>query len=168
MLLLDRHGEKTDIWNRIETACESAGDHVLALMSELDALLAQNEPERRIGVFIPNTQGVEQLQPYFENLDLIAIHFPAATDGRGFSLARQLRQLGFAGVLRASGPLIADQFPQALACGFDEVEIPPATASRQPVEQWLAALGRISHVYQRDYAVGEKIAERRRAIAAGA
>ncbi len=71
-------------------------------------------------------------------------------------------------MLRASGPLIADQFPQALACGFDEVEIPPASAARQPVEQWLAALSRISLAYQRDYALGEKISERRRARTAGA
>ncbi len=164
MPLLDRHGEKTDVWTRIETACEAPeGDHVLAFFSELDALLLQSEPGRHIGVFIPNKQSVDSLKPYLDQLALIVIHFPSATDGRGFSLARQIRQQGFAGTLRASGPLIADQFPQALACGFDEVEISPAHAARQPVEQWLAAANRISLAYQQGYDGAENIYESRRA-----
>ena len=69
---------------------------------------------------------------------LIAIEFPAMTDGRGFSLARQLRALGFAGRLRATGSLIADQYAMARRVGFDEVEITPALAARQPQDQWLA------------------------------
>ena len=74
-----------------------------------------------------------------------------------------MRQRGFTGILRASGPLFSDQFPQALACGFDEVEIPDANAARQPVEQWLAARDRITLAYQRGYGAGENILERRRA-----
>lgn len=69
---------------------------------------------------------------------LIAIEFPAFTDGRGFSLARRLRQLGYAGKLRASGKLIADQYAMARRVGFDEVQIPAETAARQPQDQWLA------------------------------
>ena len=53
MLLLDRHGEKSDVWTRIETACEVGGDHVLTYVPELDALFAQDDPSRNIGVFIP-------------------------------------------------------------------------------------------------------------------
>ena len=104
----------------------------------------------------------------FGRLALIAIAFPSATDGRGFSLARQLRRAASPAILRASGPLFSDQFPQALACGFDEVEIPDANAARQPVEQWLAARDRISLAYQRGYGAGENILERRRAPNAGA
>ena len=36
------------------------------------------------------------------NAGLIAVEFPAMTDGRGFSLARILRELGFAGCIRAT------------------------------------------------------------------
>ncbi|MDO5705248.1 MAG: DUF934 domain-containing protein [Paracoccus sp. (in: a-proteobacteria)] len=70
--------------------------------------------------------------------DLIAVDFPAMTDGRGFSLARRLREIGFAGRLRATGKLIADQYAMARRVGFDEVEITPELAARQPQDQWLA------------------------------
>lgn len=69
--------------------------------------------------------------------DLIAIDFPAMTDGRGFSLARRLRELGYTGRLRAVGKLIADQYAMARRVGFDEVLIPAELAKRQPEEQWL-------------------------------
>lgn len=69
--------------------------------------------------------------------DLIAIAFPAMTDGRGFTLARRLRELGFTGRLRATGKLISDQYAMARRVGFDEVEIPAALAARQPASQWL-------------------------------
>ena len=69
---------------------------------------------------------------------LIALDFPAMTDGRSFSLARRLRELGFEGRLRATGKLIADQYAMARRVGFDEVEITAELAARQPQEQWLA------------------------------
>ncbi|MDO5632872.1 MAG: DUF934 domain-containing protein [Paracoccus sp. (in: a-proteobacteria)] len=69
---------------------------------------------------------------------LIALDFPAMTDGRGFTLARQLRELGYAGRLRATGKLIADQYAMARRVGIDEVEITADLAARQPQDQWLA------------------------------
>ena len=50
----------------------------------------------------------------------------------------------------------------AIACGFDEVELPEASAARQPVEQWVNALGQISHGYQRGYGDSGNILDRRR------
>lgn len=70
--------------------------------------------------------------------DLIAIDFPSFSDGRGFSLARRLRELGYKGRLRAAGRLIADQYAMARRVGFDEVEVAPDIAARQPAEQWKA------------------------------
>ena len=62
--------------------------------------------------------------------DLLAIDFPSFSDGRGFSLARRLRELGFKGRLRASGRLIVDQYAMARRVGFDEVEVAPDIAAR--------------------------------------
>ena len=70
--------------------------------------------------------------------DLVAIDFPTMLDGRGFSLARRLRALGFDGRLRATGALIADQYAMARRVGFNEVEITADLARRQPQQQWLA------------------------------
>jgi len=69
--------------------------------------------------------------------DLIAIEFPAMTDGRGFTLARLLREQGYGGRLRAQGALIADQYAMARRVGFDELRITAELAARQPQEQWL-------------------------------
>jgi uncharacterized protein (DUF934 family) len=68
--------------------------------------------------------------------DLIRIAFPAFSDGRGFTIARDLRRMGYAGRLRATGHVLADQYAMARRVGFDEVEIPDALAARQPAEQW--------------------------------
>lgn len=167
MLLLDAKGAKDDAFLRIDSAEEAAGDAVLTPFAELEALLATGA-NRRIGVVIANSQKLAPLEPYFDRLALIVIAFPGSADGRGFSLARKIRRSGFNGALRASGPLVSDQFPQALACGFDEVEIPDANAARQPVQQWLDALGRIDLTYQRDFSAAENILDqRRRARTAG-
>ena len=69
--------------------------------------------------------------------DLIAVDFPSMTDGRGFTLARLLREKGYQGRLRAVGGLIADQYAMARRVGFDEVRISAALAARQPQDQWL-------------------------------
>lgn len=87
---------------------------------------------------LPGDTAPEGLEGRFARLTHIRITFPAFSDGRGFTLARQLRRLGFAGRLRARGPLIADQYTMARRAGFDEVEIPQALAERQPEADWLA------------------------------
>ncbi len=52
----------------------------------------------------------------------ITIVFPAFTDGRGFSLARRLRQRGFDGALIASGELLPDQWTYLKRSGFTLLE----------------------------------------------
>ncbi|MFN3291962.1 MAG: DUF934 domain-containing protein [Gemmobacter sp.] len=73
-----------------------------------------------------------------DGLHLIRIAFPAFNDGRGFTLARDLRRLGFAGRLRAAGHVLADQYAMIRRAGFDEAEISDALAARQPWPQWQA------------------------------
>jgi uncharacterized protein (DUF934 family) len=162
MLLLDRQGEKVDSFAQLEDGVTIAGKTPIVPLDALEAELAA-QGGAPLGVLVENNVRTAELEPYFGKLALIAIRFPSATDGRGFSLARQLREHGFTGRLRASGPLFSDQFPQALACGFDEVEIPDANAARQPVAHWLAALDRITLAYQHEHGLGESILELRRA-----
>ncbi len=71
----------------------------------------------------------------------LRIVFPAMGDGRGFSLARRVRAMGFAGELRAAGPLIADQFAALAQVGFDAVEVTGAQVARLPRGARLAAPG---------------------------
>ncbi|MCB1335919.1 MAG: DUF934 domain-containing protein [Maritimibacter sp.] len=68
---------------------------------------------------------------------MIRVAVTGFADGRGFTVARSLRLMGYAGRLRAGPGLIADQYAMARRAGFDEVEIDNALARRQPEGQWL-------------------------------
>lgn len=87
---------------------------------------------------LPNDADAEALAEAVQTQATIRIAFPSFADGRGFTLARRLRQMGFAGPLRAKGHVLADQYAMARRSGFDEVEIDRALAARQPEDQWLA------------------------------
>lgn len=99
-------------------------------------------------VDLAHTDDPEALAAFLSDLVLIRIAFPAFNDGRAFTIARRLRALGYAGTLRANGPVIADQYPMARRVGFDEVEIPDALAARQPEAQWISRADWKSHDYQ--------------------
>lgn len=90
----------------------------------------------------------EALPATFEGVAMIRIGFPSFADGRGFTLARHLRARGYAGRLRASGHVIADQYAMARRCGFDEVEISDDLAARQPEAQWLFRADWRDHDYR--------------------
>jgi uncharacterized protein (DUF934 family) len=147
-MLIDRGGVKQDAW---------AG----RIMP-----LAELVPEGGgYGVLVPNNTPFTTLEPLLGRLTLIALPFPASSDGRSFSLGRLIRKAGFAGILRAQGPLIADQFTDLLACGFDEVELTPEAAIRQPWPLWEKAFHAFTLGYQRSY--GMSILDQRRAARSG-
>ena len=169
MPLLDRNGSAEERWTRSEGAAIGNIAAALVPWEALQDALAAQAPEQRIGVILPNSVPFSALAPFLPRLALVAITFPAYADGRGFSLARQIRRAGFAGEIRASGPLIADQFAYTLSCGFDTIELPEANAARQPVPQWLRAKDSFSATYQRGYGeTGRNILDQRRAARAAA
>jgi uncharacterized protein (DUF934 family) len=81
-------------------------------------------------------------------LSMIRVDFPSFSDGRGFTIARQLRLRGYAGRLRARGHVLADQYAMARRSGFDEVEIDDDLAARQPEDQWLTRANWRDHDYR--------------------
>lgn len=83
-----------------------------------------------------------------QDVGLVAVTFPSFADGRGFTLARRLRALGYGGRLRARGHVLADQYTMARRSGFDEVEIPADLAQRQPAEHWAFRADWQAHDYQ--------------------
>lgn len=91
------------------------------------------------------------LAPLIARLDdvtAIRVAFPSFADGRGFSIARELRRAGYTGRLRAEGHVIADQYAMARRVGFDEVEISDTLAARQPEDQWRARADWTDNDYQ--------------------
>lgn len=153
MTLLDASGVIADAWARVDetTPLPPARDVILPfarLDADGEAVLSGG---RRLGLRIVNDTPLAALEPWLARLALIAIAFPSFNDGRGFSLARQLRVRGFTGELRASGYLIAEQFAFLRSSGFDTVEIDEGLAERQPIAHWLKAAREISFGYQRSY-----------------
>jgi len=88
------------------------------------------------------------LQGRLDRVALIRVDFPSFADGRGFTIARLLRLMGYDRRLRARGHVIADQYAMARRAGFDEVEITPEMALRQPQEQWVYRANWQAHDYQ--------------------
>ncbi|MFK7881123.1 DUF934 domain-containing protein [Roseobacter sp.] len=86
--------------------------------------------------------------PLCAGLQMIRVDFPSSADGRGFTIAKQLRLRGFTGRLRAKGHVLADQYAMARRSGFDEVEISDELAARQPQDQWQFRAKWQDHDYQ--------------------
>ena len=100
-----------------------AGDVILGLARLQRDAAAIARRSGRTGVALANTETPRALLPYLDDLDLIALAFPAFTDGRAYSQARLLRAgLGFKGELRATGQVLADQAAFMQRCGFDSFE----------------------------------------------
>jgi len=164
MPLIDATGFKQNGFARMTEGCSLPAGDVILPLEKLSTWRAEVFSRGdRVGVHLPNTARVDEVWPLLDDVALVSIDFPSFADGRGFSLARGLRQRGFFGVLRAFGPLIADQMRHALGCGFDEVETPEAVIARQPISQWRAALETITLHYQRGAGNGLSILDRRRA-----
>lgn len=70
----------------------------------------------------------------------LAIEFASSADGRGYSLAKHLRnRLDFHGELVALGALIPDQVVAAFACGFDAVLVTKEQQDKYGQQNWLDA-----------------------------
>ena len=97
---------------------------------------------------VPSDADPEALAEHLATAEMIRVDFPSFADGRGFTIGRRLRQLGYKGRLRAKGHVLADQYAMARRSGFDEVEIDEDLAARQPQDQWRARADWQSHDYQ--------------------
>ena len=110
--------------------------------------LAEIAASEARGIDLVNTDDPARLSNRLAEIAMIRITFPAFSDGRGFTLARRLRVMGYGGRLRAQGHVIADQYAMARRCGFDEVEISADLAARQPEDQWQFRADWRAHDYQ--------------------
>ena len=97
-----------------------------------------------VGVWLKPDDDPKALASDVARLPLIAVDFPQFTDGRGYSIARLLRErYGFMGELRAIGDVLRDQLFALSECGFDAFAI---REDRDPHEA-LAGLDDFAGVY---------------------
>lgn len=167
-MLLDRNGLRSDTYTREQAQLANGNKQGLILPWLAFQEDGASWPHGiRRGLEVQNNLAPDHVFPAAADLDLVVILFPSFADGRGFSLARRLRRLGLTARLRASGLLIPDQFAYALACGFDEIEVPEAVAQRHTEAAWLSDLTVYRGSYQRGFPRGRNILEARRAVQRG-
>lgn len=127
--------------NAVEMANLSQGRHLIPLQ---DWLTIENKNDS-IGVFIDGDTSPEAITHAISSAPAIAIHFSAFADGRGFSLARILREdCEYAGELQATGNYIQDQLFYLKRCGFDAYVVP----DESDIDSMLTSLNDFTDSYQ--------------------
>ncbi|WLI90309.1 DUF934 domain-containing protein [Massilia sp. R2A-15] len=98
-----------------------------------------------LGVWIGADERPETLKGELDNFAVVAVDFPKFTDGRGYSIAFNLRKrLGYTGELRAIGDVLRDQLFSMHRVGFDAF----ATRPDRSIEDALKGLTDFSETYQ--------------------
>ena len=100
--------------------------------------------KRQSAVQIEPGEGPEALLTALDELALVAINFPVFTDGRGFSYARELRERGYTGELRAVGDFIRDQLTYLRRVGFNAFQL----SDESQLDDALGSLADFSEYYQ--------------------
>ncbi|MEX0738442.1 MAG: DUF934 domain-containing protein [Pseudohongiella sp.] len=99
----------------------------------------------RTGVWLQSKETPADLAEDLSRLPLIALDFPAFSDGRAYSSARELRQnMGFEGEIRAIGDVLRDQLFYMARCGFNAF----ALREDQDIEAALGAFDDFRDAYQ--------------------
>ena len=99
----------------------------------------------QLGVWLDASEGPEAIAGDVQRFPLIAVNFSKFGDGRGYSIARLLRErYGFKGELRAIGDVLHDHLFFMEQCGFDAF----ALREDQDAQQALSALDTFSDSYQ--------------------
>ena len=98
-----------------------------------------------LGVWIASDERPETLAGELDKFAVVAVDFPKFTDGRGYSIAYNLRmRLGYTGELRAIGDVLRDQLFAMYRVGFNAF----ATRQDRSIEDALKGLTVFSEVYQ--------------------
>ncbi len=149
MPLLKNNNFINDTWNAVgDDDVISEGARVIVSLTRLQRdwdTLARHTG--MLGVVIPNNADERALAPYFAQVALVVVNFPAFTDGRSYSQARQLRLDGYRGEIRATGNILPDQLQFMLQVGVDSFEV----SERFALEDWQKAAQQMQLTYQLGY-----------------
>ncbi|PTU73434.1 DUF934 domain-containing protein [Pseudomonas mangrovi] len=98
-----------------------------------------------LGVWLDADEQIEEIAEDLAHFKVIALNFPAFTDGRHYSSARLLRErYGYKDEIRAIGDVLRDQLFLMRRCGFDAFAV---RADRDPYDA-LEGLKDFSVTYQ--------------------
>lgn len=147
MPLLKNNTLIADTWIHagLEDQLPEAGDAIVPFARLLREFESLSTRQGRIGVSFSNIDRAEALATFMPAISLIVLPFPAFSDGRAFSIARQIRGMNYRGELRAAGNVLPDQLQFMLQVGFDAFDI----GDRFSLEAWQKASRQMSLAYQR-------------------
>ena len=147
MPLLKNNTLISDTWIHAGTEDQlpEAGDVIVSFARLLRDFETLSKRTAKLGVVFSNAERAEALATFLPRLSVIVLAFPAFNDGRAYSIARQLRDFGYRGEIRATGNVLPDQLQFMLQVGFDAFDI----GERFPLEAWQGASKQMSLAYQR-------------------
>lgn len=143
MPLLKNGAIVDDPWVHVadDAALPAGGAVIVGLRRWRDAKVELTARGFPVGVKLTSEQTPGEIADDLAEIDLVALEFPAFTDGRPYSNARRLRERhGFAGELRAVGDILRDQYALLARCGFDAFEVAPG----ETAADWRAAISAIT------------------------
>lgn len=101
--------------------------------------------QKQVGVWLDSSEDPQALAADLEQLALIGVNFPTFTDGRGYSIARLLRErYAYRNEIRAIGDVLHDQLFFMKRCGIDAY----AVRADKDIEAALSGLRDFSETYQ--------------------
>ena len=101
-----------------------------------------------IGLWLDANEGPESIGGEMDRLGVIAVNFPKFGDGRGYSIARLLRErYRYRGELRAIGDVLHDHLDFMEQCGFDAFLL----REDQDPQAALSAFGTFGESYQTSF-----------------
>lgn len=107
-----------------ETLANTANDLIVPAQLWLDNKDALSQSSKQIAIWLDCDETAALIADDLESFSLIALNFPAFTDGRSYSTAAQLRKYyNYTGELRAIGDILRDQLTFLKRCGFDSFDV---------------------------------------------
>lgn len=149
-LIIKNRAVVEDTWQIIRAAEDGelpAGKVLmpLVLWQVLHEELLATKSRDELGVWLAPDSDPADLANDFGRIALIAVEFPTFRDGRGYSIARLLRERhGYKGELRAIGDVLRDQLLYLERCGFDAF----AVRADKDIRDALQAFGEFTVTYQ--------------------
>lgn len=147
MVLLKNGTIETDLYTDVSTAdaIPETGAIIISLTQwqEQHSLLV--ERSESLGIVLRSDEKPEAISNDLAHFDVIALEFPAFSDGRAYSYARLLRdRYAYAGELRAVGDVLLEQLHFMHRVGFNAFDI----QSKDAAKAWEIAAADISVWYQ--------------------
>lgn len=149
MATLIRHGRSAnDTWHWPEddaAPLPADGDVIISVARWQAQRAALAARAGRIGLVFHGGDDPAKVAEDLKLFGVVAVQFPQFTDGRGYSIARLLRErYGWRGELRAVGDIQRDQLFYLARCGFDAFLL----RDGEDVESALTAFRDFSDAYQ--------------------